>query len=124
MRKSSAKTKRSTTKKKRATAASDSGTSIVLVPLLESLPRVQVQKKAHGACFMTQKKVFAFTRPNGVAVKLPEEKSQELVDAGTASFLVMGKRTMREWVVVNHEDPRMWEKDLGLFRESIAFVVS
>jgi len=31
-------------------------------------------------------------------VKLPRDRAAQLVDAGTAEHVVMGKRTMREWV--------------------------
>lgn len=54
----------------------------------------------HG-CLMIDNKIFAFTRADeSGAVKLPEARINELVNDGEILHLVMGKRTMREWVVV------------------------
>ncbi|WP_067478971.1 hypothetical protein [Actinomadura hibisca] len=44
-------------------------------------------------------KVFAFLGRRGqLIVKLPRARAGELVAAGTADEVVMGKRTMREWI--------------------------
>jgi len=44
-------------------------------------------------------KIFAFLGNRGeLIVKLPRDRAAQLVDAGTAEHVVMGKRTMREWV--------------------------
>ncbi|MBB3036996.1 TfoX/Sxy family protein [Hoyosella altamirensis] len=49
-------------------------------------------------------KVFAFLGSNGeLIVKLPKARAAELVDEGTAEAVVMGKRTMREWIVLPAE---------------------
>jgi hypothetical protein len=54
----------------------------------------------HG-CLMIDNKIFAFTRADeSGALKLPEARITELVNDGEIRHLVMGKRTMREWVVV------------------------
>lgn len=54
----------------------------------------------HG-CLMIDNKIFAFTRADeSGALKLPEARINELVNDGEILHLVMGKRTMREWVVV------------------------
>lgn len=54
----------------------------------------------HG-CLMIDNKIFAFTRADeSGALKLPEARINELVNDGEIRHLVMGKRTMREWVVV------------------------
>ncbi|QNI36389.1 hypothetical protein [Edaphobacter albus] len=57
--------------------------------------------RGHG-CLMVDRKIFAFTRPDeSAALKLPETRIAELIAADSEfQFLVMGKRTMREWVVV------------------------
>ena len=34
----------------------------------------------------------------------------------------MGKRTMKEWIVIEHAQPADYKKDLALFREAEAFV--
>jgi hypothetical protein len=54
----------------------------------------------HG-CLMIDNKIFAFTRADeSGALKLPEARIAELVNDGEIRHLVMGKRTMREWVIV------------------------
>jgi len=54
----------------------------------------------HG-CLMIDNKIFAFTRADeSGALKLPEARITELVNDGEIRHLVMGKRTLREWVVV------------------------
>ena len=48
-------------------------------------------------------KIFAFTRPDGIAMKLPKERVAELVESrADASFLVMGTKTMREWLMLRY----------------------
>jgi len=54
----------------------------------------------HG-CLMIDNKIFAFTRADeSGAIMLPEARITELVNDGEIRNLVMGKRTLREWVVV------------------------
>ena len=46
-------------------------------------------------------KIFAFLGTGGeLIIKLPSDRVAELVDEGTAERVVMGTRTMREWVEV------------------------
>ena len=121
------KISRSTPKKKpskvpASMAGRDLGT--VVCSMLESLPGISVQKKFHNTSFLVAKKVFAFTRRDDVVMKLPEGKIQELMDKRRASHLVMGKRVMREWVVIQHNDPGGYREDLGLFKEAMTFVSS
>jgi len=55
----------------------------------------------HG-CLMIDNRIFAFTRSDeSAALKLPEARIAELIAAdGEMQHLTMGKRTMREWIVV------------------------
>ena len=69
-------------------------------------------------------KIFAFTRPEGVALKLPESRIQNLVESRDASFLVMGTKTMREWVLVRYSSPGEYLRDGKLFEEAMKFVAS
>jgi hypothetical protein len=52
-------------------------------------------------------KIFVFLGRKGqLIVKLPSDRATELVDAGTAEPMVMGGRTMREWIAFPpREDP-------------------
>jgi hypothetical protein len=54
----------------------------------------------HG-CLMVDNKIFAFTRPDeSAALKLPATRIAQLIVDGEMQHLTMGKRTMREWIVV------------------------
>jgi hypothetical protein len=96
----------------------------ILSSMLEGLPRVNVKKSANRLSFLIGKKVFAFTQKDGVVLKLPQEKIKELVDKKAASFLVMGKREMKEWAVIKHKDPKEYKKAFKLFKAAMAFVSS
>ena len=75
----------------------------------------------HG-CLMIDNKIFAFTRADESGVlKLPEVRIAELVNDGEIRHLVMGKRTMREWVVVPEIAAT---RNLPLLFEAKAYVAS
>jgi hypothetical protein len=76
---------------------------IVLTAMLENLPGVAVGKKFNSTNFTVRKKVFAFTKDDGVALKLPPETMKAVVKTRTASLLVIGKRTMRAWVMIRYK---------------------
>lgn len=98
--------------------------STILAFMLADLPQVKVGKHINNINFLVGEKVFAFVKGDGVAMKLPREKIKELIDQDRATPLVMGKRTMKEWVVLKHEDPEEYKGDIEIFKESIAFVSS
>lgn len=102
----------------------DQQLATILTSMLEPLPGVQVGSHLHHANFLVGKKVFAFIQGNGVALKLPKETIQELVETQQATPLVMGKRTMKEWVVIAHDEPAAFQHDEALFKEAIAFVAA
>jgi hypothetical protein len=88
------------------------------------LPQASVVRKPSGAMFQIGTKIFAFTRPEGVAMKLPEARIAQLVEIRDASFLVMGTKTMREWVLLRYSSPGDYLKDGKLFGEALNFVAS
>jgi hypothetical protein len=45
--------------------------------------------------------MFAMAVQGRLALKLPPATASALVDAGAAAYLVLGARTMRQWVVVD-----------------------
>lgn len=94
----------------------------VLVSMLVKIPGVVITLKPNSANFTVNKKVFAFTKGDGVVLKLPPETVKRLVQVGTASMLLMGKRTMKEWVVICPKNPSDARKQLGLLKEAMAFV--
>jgi hypothetical protein len=94
--------------------------------LLSSLPGVTEEKTENHATFLTNKKVFAFTRSKGggVALKLPKERIAELLQRKEISLLTMGKRTMKEWILLEYPKPADYKKDRALFKEALSFVAS
>ena len=65
-------------------------------------------------------KVFAMSVKGSLVVKLPKERVDELVAAGSGSPFDPGHgRVMKEWVAVSPERADAW---LGLAREAKAFV--
>ncbi len=89
------------------------------------LPNAVVVRKPNGAMYQAGTKIFAFTRPNGIAMKLPEQRVAGLVDAREdASFLVMGARTMRGWLMLRYASPSDYRQDGKLFEEAMNFVAS
>ena len=93
-----------------------------LISLLSRLRGVEVLPKFGHASFLVGKKVFAFTRPGAVVLKLPAERIAELVKSARGKILVMGKRKMKEWVVLSYASPKETAADLPIFKESISFV--
>jgi hypothetical protein len=88
------------------------------------LPQASVVRKPSGAMFQIGTKIFAFTRPEGVAMKLPEARIAKLTEIRDASFLVMGTKTMREWVLLRYNSPGDYLKDAKLFGKAMDFVAS
>jgi hypothetical protein len=75
----------------------------------------------HG-CLMVDNKIFAFTRADeSAALKLPEARISELITDGEMHNLTMGKRTMREWIVVPNI---IAPGNLPLLLEAKAYVAS
>ncbi len=93
-----------------------------LAGLVGKLPKVTVGQKFGHVNFTVGKKVFAFSRPDGVAMKLPLATVDALVLQKKAARLVMGQKVMKEWVVLKHPKPADYRGDLGLFKESAKFV--
>lgn len=102
----------------------DDDLATTLVRLLGDLPQVNIGEHIHNRNFLVGKKVFAFMNGGGVALKLPRQKALELVEQERAIPLVMGKRVMKEWVVLKYAEPEEVASDLGLFQEAIAYVAA
>jgi len=68
--------------------------------------------------FKVDGKVFAMWLRDALVVKLPQSEIEAAVAAGRGERLSMGKRVMKEWLVV-HEDERRWP---AIARRACAFV--
>ncbi|RZU40827.1 MmcQ/YjbR family DNA-binding protein [Edaphobacter modestus] len=92
--------------------------------LLSSLDGMSEKKSGTHASFLAGGKVFAFTRgggSKGVALKLPRERIEYLTQRDDVAMLTMGKRTMKEWILLEPREPAEYRKDLPLFREAMAY---
>ncbi|WP_104162288.1 hypothetical protein [Cryobacterium sp. N22] len=75
------------------------GALYALVSELPVHPPVTRGKIFNGDGVKVQGKVFAFIGRNGdLVAKVPESRVRELVSQHTGRPVVMGRRTMREWV--------------------------
>jgi hypothetical protein len=79
-------------------------------------------KFGHGSLHVG-KRIFAFARPDESAVlKLPEARIADLIASGGEMHrLQMGRRTMREWLVVPNIAAT---ENIELLREAMAYVAS
>lgn len=93
---------------------------------MKEMPGIGVQEKFGNLSFSVGGKVFGFTRgDDAVVLKLPAARVLELMEERGAARLVMGKRVMREWVVVKlvpGRGARGWRGELKLVREAVGFV--
>src|SRR5580704_7160344 len=96
----------------------------ILSSLLAPLPGVKEKQFANHTSFFTGKNIFVFTSrtSNRVILKLPKERIAALLQREDVALLTMGKRTMKEWIVIEHSKPADYKKDLALFKEAKAFV--
>ena len=100
----------------------DKNLAATLTAALQELPGVEIQQKANHVSFLVGKKIFAYTMAAGLVVKLPADRIAELAEEGKASPLVMGKRTMKEWAVIDEKEAKKHAKDLKIFKEAMGFV--
>ncbi len=89
-----------------------------------NLPGAQVNAKFGGASFFVAGKVFAFTRPKGLVLKLPQEAIAHLLATRDAQNLTMGKRVMREWALLPLRTRDSYVDEVPLLRSAMAFVQS
>jgi hypothetical protein len=93
----------------------------ILADLVKPFPGVKCEGRKGHLSFTVGKKVFAFTRNQGLALKLPAARIEALIAAGKADFLVMGKRRMKEWAYLERARPADFKKAAGLLREARDF---
>ena len=95
--------------------------------LLSSLDGVSEKKSGTNASFLAGGKVFAFSRgggSKGVALELPRERIEYLTQRDDVAMLTMGKRTMKEWILLEPREQAEYKKDLPLFEAAMAYVLA
>ena len=53
-------------------------------------------------------KIFAMLMDGALVVKLPAQRCAAIVEGGGGRPLAVGRRTMREWVVLEGVEPAAW----------------
>jgi hypothetical protein len=86
------------------------------------LPGAEVNSKFGGASFYVGGKVFAFSRPKGLVLKLAPEVIAKLIADRGAQHLVMGKRAMREWALLPLAAREGYVDEVPLLKIAMAFV--
>ena len=83
-----------------------------LSSLLGSLPGVKEKQFPNHTSFFTGKNIFVFTSrtSNRVILKLPKERIATLLQREDITLLTMGKRTMKEWIVIERTQTRGLQK--------------
>jgi hypothetical protein len=95
-----------------------------LSSLVGSLPGITEKQFPNHISFFTGKNVFVFTSRtnNRVVLKLPKERIATLLQRDDLTLLTMGKRTMKEWIVIERTNVADYKKDFVLFKEAKTFV--
>jgi hypothetical protein len=92
--------------------------------LLAERPEARPRAMFGHPGFAVGGKMFACLYDAGVAVKLPEATAQAaLARPEIEPFRPYGK-SMREWVLIAHDDLAAYAGDLDLFEAAIAYVAS
>src|SRR5579871_3517983 len=70
-------------------------------------------------CYKVNGVIFATLCGEGVGIKLPEARVKELLEQpGFVPFRPFGRNRGKEFVQINHEDPKDYQRDQSLFEES------
>jgi hypothetical protein len=90
-----------------------------VVATLSAEPGVTLGKAFHNPGLKLGTKLFVMLHADGLVVKLPETRCNELLARGEARTFDRGQGTpMREWVTVAEPDTRRWT---SYAREALSF---
>lgn len=73
-------------------------------------PDVEQGKVFRSQGLRTTAGFFAFLHPNGLVLKLPALRIDQLVSTGGGEPFRSGQRVMKEWVVVPRSRSRQWSR--------------
>jgi hypothetical protein len=73
--------------------------------------------------FFAGERLFAFIAGEGVALKLPANVVQQVIDrVDYLPFKMRNKPVLREWIRIRHDDAAAYAQDAALFRHAARFV--
>ena len=92
--------------------------------LLLKLPGVSARKINGLDAYFVSDKMFACISGSGIGIRLPAATATELQFSreNVVPFQPSGVSSTREWIQINRADAAEYEKDLDLFKASLAFV--
>jgi hypothetical protein len=92
--------------------------------LLLKLPGVNARKINGLDAYFVSDKMFACISGGGIGLRLPVATATELQFSreNVVPFQPAGMASSREWIQIDRADAADYEKDLDLFRASLAFV--
>jgi hypothetical protein len=91
--------------------------------LQEEDDRIEVGRIMSSKCLRVGKEFLALydDKRDGVVIKLPKERVQELIAAGTGESFAPAGRVFKEWVLVDEAGRRRWR---SLLLAGVEFVGS
>jgi hypothetical protein len=97
---------------------------IVLDDLLLALPGVSAGVVFGLPCYKVSTCVFATLYDDGMGIKLPAARVNELLaKPNFVPFQPFGRNRGKEFVQINHDNPEDYRHDLTLFEESMQYVL-
>jgi hypothetical protein len=96
----------------------------VLDSLLLKIAGVTAGEMTGLYAYFINRRMFARISGSGVGVRLPTATAAALHSSNknVVPFHPMRRNSTREWIQINHENSRDYEKDLEIFRASIEYV--
>ena len=96
----------------------------VLDQFLLKYEEVRPGKMFGYPAYYVGRKLFASLYAEGVCVKLPKSRVDELLTRNDyCPFDPMGKK-MKEWIFINHQNSEDYLKDEKIFLESLRYVIT
>ena len=93
--------------------------------MLLAMPGVKASKTFGYPAYKIAGKVFAFVGSKGVAIKLPEERVNALMDGKTLKQFEVGDGVVwRQWLSIQRAESEDYDQDAALFEESVEFLLS
>ena len=91
--------------------------------VLLSIPGVKGGKSWGYPAYKANSKVFLFVGGDGLSIKLPEARVQELIDtsATMSQFSPVEGTVWKQWVTISHDDADDYREDIALIEESMQF---
>ena len=91
--------------------------------ILGVIPGVKISRAFGYPAYKIGGRIFCWVGQNGITIKLPRERVDELVGSiGMHPFGPTATTIWREWLAIDREQSDDYIHDLPLFEESISFV--